>query len=64
MQSQVVRGFWDGPDTILRRLRLGDKKLEVECPDLLEGEGAAIQLLGCSEAGLLGRGAAQQEELV
>lgn len=32
--------------------------------DSLEGEGAAVELLGRAEAGFLGRGAAEQEELV
>lgn len=32
--------------------------------DLLESEGAAVEFLGCAEAGFLGRGTTQQEELV
>lgn len=32
--------------------------------DLLEGKGAAIQLLGSAKTSLLGRGAAEQQELV
>ena len=32
--------------------------------DSLEGEGAAIKLLGSAETSLLGRGAAEQQELV
>lgn len=32
--------------------------------DSLEGEGAAIKLLGSAKTSLLGRGAAEQQELV
>lgn len=32
--------------------------------DSLEGEGAAVQLLGSAKASLLGRGATEQQELV
>ena len=32
--------------------------------DSLEGEGAAVQLLGSAKTSLLGRGAAEQQELV
>lgn len=40
------------------------KDAREKCSDSLEGEGAAVELLGSAEAGLLGWRAAEQQELM